>query len=109
MDQLEDESNILTRFVIVEKYINHKYHTPVFDLQGNKISIYSSTLSNWYSSFSNRIFVSPGIYAKEFDIVTPEFELITYDLVASPGFDCKIHPKKILPLQNGQKKYRDTS
>jgi hypothetical protein len=113
---MENESNILTRFVIVEKYISikfYKYHTPYFNNFGVRVSIFDSCLP--------RMFVHPGFYITEFDtreidseilssIISEEIQTLYYDLVASLSFDCLISERKTLSLfkeKNG--KYRDTS
>jgi hypothetical protein len=101
MGQQEDGFNILTRFVIVEKHINCKYYTPRFDLSGNKIPI--------FDIWSSGIYVHPGIYTREIDITLPEVKLISYDLVASPGFSFRIETEKTLSLSDGYEKYTDTS
>lgn len=98
------ERSVLTSFVIVEKCLeiyNTKYHTPNFDLNGNRIT---------YSSFGSfpSFFRIPGIYAQEVDLALeiPEIELISYDLVSNLGFSCRIKAEKTLYLSN---EYTDTS
>ena len=108
---MELEENILTRFVIVEKNIGIKYHTPRFNIYGER--------SSWFSSV---IFVSPGVYTIERDfailneiISKSEERKFIMDLVPEPGFsglelETSFFENNTISLfkeKNG--KYRDTS
>jgi hypothetical protein len=105
------QENVLTRFVIVEKYFSFKYHTPIFDFYGNRFSIFSSV---------GRFFGSPGVYTIERDFAIleeivneSEQKKFSMDLVPKPGFEgfeIGISENNIISLfkeKNG--KYRDTS
>jgi hypothetical protein len=108
MNPIEDDYSVLTRFVIVEKYINQKYYTPIFDLQGNVLSFSSI----WSGGWGGGMFVSPGIYTREGQIdciISEKFESDYCELEERTEFNFAIKPEKTLSLQYGYEKYTDTS